>query len=868
MLLALRRVHTTTADQLLNLVRSKQYDVATTLLLQTDLSSIPHSRVYETAALHAYSTNNTTAMAKYLSLYPADTEPPNTIISKLLKAQHTEAINHLGIILANKGYTNIVRSKILPILSTLGSSTKVEWALEPEKLDVSSDVFECEDQYDFSSTSTQTTLSAIHTLHDLLSSLSVDSYNAARRLLLDLQSLEHPIPPSTVYLLPASMALSLPLSASERMSDFELWFKHYPPRNLNRSPSFTALLSYLDNSLTSLPLFTSLSLLLAQKGYSSFSNTHLIPSIFRYSNPSQLLTFYHQYESNIRAYSSANIQVSNARSIAVRHLAESGHLSSAVSLLSTKFKFHQRTHSILLSRLLSSSMPNKEIHIQQLRDMAIPSTSRTLSTTSTFLPHTLRQLSKTLASGNIPPTQDLVDFFIAYISLRDDSRGRNALSLLHTHTHRFSPTPYRSISHLLFAHMVLLFRLGSSSSGISSTNSSYTLQPLGSSAHRALLRLFHRFFHIHGISLFSFFNALYDESSEESKFYLTTLTFLPKKNLPKLFPNRLHISLVWQALAYLAPTHQKLGILWEELVKFASPEGLVSDATLQTPKSWTSRGHRIESTTSKWPKQAHPSPIIAECFTPFIVKLMHASVFPSSSNDTNDKSLSSSQLLTPTYILRTLLSLNLSPTIYHYTEMARWWAWRGEESKVWVVLTRLESVAIKGSDTQEDHKVLRALEEENSNQPPPSIPSNSLPPTDFPLYIALMRAFLSSPNYRDQGTLLPPSLAPTIPSINPETPHPLLPPFAATSPYPGTLRRLRALSYLWERMERRFGRSYLLSQLGLSNRTVWRREDGTLSPPNLSADEEHRMNHNPRRGSLHFKKVVSNWRSLAGVSSN
>ncbi|KAJ3885568.1 hypothetical protein GG344DRAFT_82575 [Lentinula edodes] len=797
---------------------------------------------------------------------------------------------------------------------------------------------------------------SLTTLHNLLKTLSPSTYGTTRTLLLDLlsPSIALPIPPSPLFLSAALMAFhpSLSLSSSARISDFQLWFSYYPP--LHPAP-LSLLHTHLKSTPnTSLEFYTTLSLLLARKGYISFSNTHLLPSISRYSLSPSFLEFYHTYESSIHTYFSTlksptglRKTLSITRSIAIRFLAEAGHLSLATSLLSPKYPFtlHPKSHSILLSRLLAAPpSPTRDLHIAKLR-----STSRGIHTkwnsprkqsNTPKETETLRYISRALLSPdprNFPSTNDLVSFFSLYISLRSPPSSRNAITLLHTHTLRLSPIALRAISHLLFAHMVLLFRLGTRSP-------SPTIPSLGPRALRALLDLFLKHFHIHGVSvptMLQYTSTTEDDSdsSSSSSFYLSTLSSLPTPTspyplLPKLFPSRLHISLIWQSLAHLAPSHRALIELYNELIHYASPQSQVhsqsqiqsqqiptttsssSSPDLQTPKSWTSRGHRLPSTPTpfpplQWHSHAHPSPIIAECFTPFIIKLMHASTYPSSPSSLSN-SFSPSPSPSPTSILRTLLSLSLSPTIYHYTEMARWWAWQGHESKVWIVLDRLESegggaalerggvgggvgggggkdgggegggVPVEGRGVggrqsggtgtiHKDHQVLQAITSEDSqnhqnhqnreNPPPPPPPPSSnpnpspspasnpnhtpLPPPDLPFYIALMRAFLSSPNYSSASPSPPssPTPSPSFPSslsplspLSPSSlsssptsssfppsplsftpsPSPNLPPYPPTSPYPGTLRRLSALSRLWAHMELRFGRAYLLEQLGIS----------------------------------------------------
>ncbi|KAJ3991248.1 hypothetical protein F5050DRAFT_1235293 [Lentinula boryana] len=825
-----RRIHT---NRLLTLVRQKDYDGASNYFLHADTSEIQSA-----------TSQDKQAMSDFMS--------------------------KLGVDLARKGDKTQVKTKILPILSALGTlNPQLEWELEPGKLDIiEQDAFETDDAYDYPTTSTMTTTTTTTTttssptltaLHDLISNLSTQNYYTARNLLLELQQLSFPIPPSTQFILPASFALTLP--SAEQLGDFKLWFSLYPPREINPTP-YPNFLELCGNS--SLLFYTTFSLLLASKGYSAFSNNNLLPSIFRYSHQSAFLSFYSQYEQAIETYFKSlhpfmplllRAQIEYARSTAILFLAEAGHLTDALALFDFTDKYHPKTYSLLLYRLRSSSIVDKDRYIKHLQQIVKPSSSPHILHTSSGFAQTLRYLSRALASPNThyyPSTKVLVNFLLSYISLRSQTNfnGPNAITLLYTHTLRFSPNSYRAISHLLFAHMVLLFRLGtlrikSQSSG-------------GPPSLHALLRLFNTFFHLQGIPTSLFLARLQD--SDLGNFYFRSLSTILPTTLPKLFPNRLHISIVWQSLAYLAPDHSQLVILWEELIKFASKE--TGEHDLQTPKSWTSRGHRLDDPSSTcssltWPTTSHASPIIAETFTPFILKLIR--------NPTHSDTSTSTSTLTPTHILRTLLSLNLSPTIYHYTEMARWWAWRAQESKVWIILDRLEdrSTTTGGGfgEKEKDERVYRALSDTDTGALSDTgtgsdtdtgtdtgigkrdyVTSSELPPPDLPLYIALMRAFISSPNYHGPPSFASPSPSPspfTSPHPHPHPPPPLLPPFPPLSPYPGTLRRLQALSYIWSRMEKQFGREYLLGEM------MKKKKEGK------------------GKGNRYLVRVVDDWRGLA-----
>ncbi|KAJ3767903.1 hypothetical protein FB446DRAFT_848801 [Lentinula raphanica] len=643
-------------------------------------------------------------------------------------------------------------------------------------------LFESTDGYIYPPSPPPTT-TALQTLHRLLSpSLTASDYHTARRILLDLASLQTRIPHSPAFLFPATYALSLP-TPSQQLSDFTLWFTYYPTRRRNptKYPKFPNVLR-----AAHLTLYPSLALLLARKGYSGYVNNFILPSLARYSPPSDFVSFFAEYRAKIRGYDArqAALQSRYARTAAMRYLTDAGHVAQALALA-------------------------PPVVINKRRERRQIVIGKTLS-----LSKTLWRLSRAMCSPDpkhFPRTNELVEFFISYISHHSDRLPyKNALNLLHTHTLRFSPISLRALSHLLFAHLVLLFRLGTHPNPIQST-----LPPIGPPALITLLSVFNTFFHPQGVPQSHLLSHLQHPQTPSFSSYLQTLQTLTPSDLPPLFPTRLHISLIWQSLAHLAPSPD---VLYDELVSFASGH----TNTLVTPPSWT-------PTTPSSSTPPVPSPIISECFTPFLIPLLRS---PSSSH-------------TPTSILRTLLSLRLSPTIHHYTEFARYWAYNAQEDNVWLVLDRLESEHGQMSGVERDRELLRELESDSPQRPPPASaqarPGSDarLPAPDLPLYIALMRAFLSSPNYHSRS---PPSTPPFLPT-SPSSPY--TPPFAPYSPYPGTHRRLLALCHLWSRMERRFGREWLLGQL----------------------NPEATPTFNPKVNA-YLQKVVGDWYSLASASSS
>lgn len=98
-----RRLHTKApSPSLALLVKSREYEKASTLLDTLDLNTVPHSTNYEAAALQMAETD-TNLMAKFLSLYPAGVDPPQTFLAHILNDPKPHILHRVGLILASKG---------------------------------------------------------------------------------------------------------------------------------------------------------------------------------------------------------------------------------------------------------------------------------------------------------------------------------------------------------------------------------------------------------------------------------------------------------------------------------------------------------------------------------------------------------------------------------------------------------------------------------------------------------------------------------------------------------------------------------------------------------------------------------------------
>jgi len=228
--------------------------------------------------------------------------------------------------------------------------------------------------------------------------------------------------------------------------------------------------------------------------------------------------------------------------------------------------------------------------------------------------------------------------------------------------------------------------------------------------------------------------AVFEQSEPNALVRICNYTGLGPTGLPigKAWPMKIHCNLVWHALVALTPTDQELEVLYRKLLELARGRDQLN-----------SSNKSLERLRPLLPPPSWRTHIDYAAFTPFMRRLMiHAGPTRGSR------------------IIQDMVELNIEPSIYHYTELAGFYAQMGEVEIVMKILRDLEdeSGLYKRLERQKhDHSpdLGRGLATVSSNPypatPPPSSNSNSseprvhtAPEPDLIFYTSLMRGFVIS----------------------------------------------------------------------------------------------------------------------------
>jgi pentatricopeptide repeat protein len=199
----------------------------------------------------------------------------------------------------------------------------------------------------------------------------------------------------------------------------------------------------------------------------------------------------------------------------------------------------------------------------------------------------------------------------------------------------------------------------------------------------------------------------YDSSSGEDPPLQRFYPFDSSYTLPrgKIWPSKRHCNLIWDALVELTTNDRQLEVLYKKLIDFA-------EQGFDSPRS------EVVVKADEVPIPGHwHAPVGAAAFTPFMQRLMFAQG--------------------PSFgvrILRDMLQLGIPPTTYHYTELAGFYARKGDDPKVFLILDGME----RGRR--------RDLPERNTNTPQRGISGPVeeyyLPPPTLVTYTSILRGFL------------------------------------------------------------------------------------------------------------------------------
>lgn len=566
-------------------------------------------------------------------------------------------------------------------------------------------------------------------------------YNQAYAFLKEVQGVGAAIPSSFLYEQPAIAVVSDPgMSAEEKLERFTAWFFLIPPDHIAPHISDFAELRrlLLQPHLIQLPLVMRFGLLLAEKGYADRLSVAIIPLVLRCTTPEVGRFFLDNFcQANERYITDPNNQIATSRAAfrikktttnvlgqAVRALAYSGRLDEAIALLpdpkNPTFKLTTYTYNVILQR--SWSLPDgirqKSIDlIKQLRSSlqtcvkAAPETTdgREVELSSLVDQFTadpidfgndlvamLRYLKKHVVTKKRSDTAHPITI-VNFISMYLATGRTRALKMLLDKALRKS---FFATSNFVLAEMLFYRRLNQSHLVIKTFLDHFWMS--GVPRDEVLLRYTRIKANVDN----------YDPSSGEDPPLQRFYPFDPSLTLRrgKLWPRMVHCNLVWDALVELTSGDRELRQLYSKLISFAEHRSDLSQADLI--------GNTEEIPITRHWKTA----VGASSFTPFMYRLMcyQGPAFG-------------------VQILRDMLRLGISPTVYHYTELCGFYARQGDVDKVFLILDGMERrlrrlVPPELPESQSSTTILDPVEE------------CQLPEPTLVTYTSILRGFLIAKN--------------------------------------------------------------------------------------------------------------------------
>ena len=590
-------------------------------------------------------------------------------------------------------------------------------------------------------------------IHALTQFIELRDFNQAYLLLKDIQDLNIHIPLSFAFEAPAQAALrNEDLHGPTQVEQFTAWFGLIPPaHDSDVVQKFNETCRLIFHAkVTNLALILAFTKIMASKGYGQTISVQAIPFIMRYSSIEVGLNFLDDFnDANAKYWATHNPKISakksemlaiNARGLAVRSLVYSNRIDEALSLLpdpeDSQFRLTSYTYDFLLRRLEKSKNVEHQRQIplvERLRDQestalhennsvsplnVLAEEAEMASKLKSALPV---DLTENLASDLrymklaflhddlIPHPFTIVNFMNAYLST-----GRTrALELLHNRAVR---TSYRTLFTFIFAEMLFYHRLRQ-----------YDL----------VIETFVDHFYLTGVPRERVLNRYNRLSAKRRAFDPNTrghpppercYRFDPHKLLQrgKLWPLSSHCNLVYHALVALISPGQEIEVLYQELL-------LIIEQGKDLPISPVIASVEPLVTGSR----GRPS---SGAFTPFFRRLMHAHGAARGAK-----------------ILNEMVKHGIKPTIYHYTELAGFYASRGESQRAFLILDNLEmrfKSAAQSSTTVSDDQGSSGDQRGSDDQgvsddqgdSSTSERSLTLPAPDLVMYISLMRGFIISKN--------------------------------------------------------------------------------------------------------------------------
>lgn len=586
-----------------------------------------------------------------------------------------------------------------------------------------------------------------------------ERHDDAFHLLTELQHLHTQIPSSSIFGTAALAALRKPLSEEyppeEQLKLFTTWFSFIPPIHETKDANNLQVIQQviMQASITNLSLIMRFCTILARKGYAYLVGRQELAVVMRFAPSSAVQTHIQELESAYSDYwntyqpkraASKMVNFSGrVRSDAVRYLAYSGKVEDALALIpkrGSQIKLSAYTYDKLLRTLRDCNNPIYTAsirHIEFLQEkvvgvgpqakmrqmfaevedttMASELHTASASVQTGTLPETLRYLKRALRRAEDNPHPFVIAEFLERYLATGRTRAPTLLLNLATRS------SYHSTSIFLFAEMLYYRRLGQ---------------------HQLVIQTFINHFYISGVprgDVLSIYNSIptdttstpYTPYSEDYGSPTRICNFYPDIHLPrgKAWPMKIHCNLVWHTLVDLTPDDHELENLYSKLLDLAQGRDALRSAPhltpltpLLPPPSW---GRRVDHAA----------------FTPFMRRLMSSTGASRGSRIIND-----------------MMGIGIQPSVYHFTELAGYYAKIGKVEPAMILLDTLES----SSGLLERLKIQCHENEDNTRGPGSSSPSTplpsdsgedsehepnqmySLPEPDLAFYTSIMRGFIIS----------------------------------------------------------------------------------------------------------------------------
>ncbi|KAF9051596.1 hypothetical protein BJ165DRAFT_1449922 [Panaeolus papilionaceus] len=628
-------------------------------------------------------------------------------------------------------YENIRHATAIPKPSIMELVQKQLPALLPDISADGSALFEEDEGYAFAVQSdipTQTPLSSGHFLLRLIEQNQLDK---AYQLLRELRDLGTPIPKSPAYEVAVLALISASdLTAKERRTRILAWLPLLPDRtsdDTNQTFKVRRIARQLNNlRVTDLELLTDFALTMSGKGYISTMTYDVVPTIVRYSDLEYTRDFLNaiceasmRYNDVSSVKPAANGIDTHIYSTAVRTLARSRRSEDAFAILleaaGASIRVTKPTVDILLSQLRQSKKTELISRVEDLvssyRLNAIPApvlvdlpvrVRKTLQTLTSHMPSNLRLLKRGVVLGTLPEPKNITNFMHHYTS----SGRRVGLTLL---LQKALNNSFFSSNVLLFSEMMIYNNLGH---------------------HSLVLETFMNHFHLTGVPREEVL-AAHRRMLKERKQHTPSPSSpsLPRRIISasrivhprgKLWPTIDHCDLVWAALVHYAESCQTLDKLYMKLLRYAQAgvdgmddPSIPSTASLMAPL----------------PHEKGNDKISRVAFTPFIRPMMHA--FGEGRG---------------VKILNDMVELGITPTAYHYTELAAFYSSNGMTEKAFLVLDHMEQ------QPEQAEGMPKSTSPKDAPSPSPTTSiydlfasqRGAIPKPDLTTYVAIIRGFIIS----------------------------------------------------------------------------------------------------------------------------